>query len=130
MGTWGTGNLDNDIALDLLGDVRDRNIGLDQLRAVLQEVASTADYLDADLCCEALAAAEVIALMSGSHNPAYDEELDGLPLMEPDNADRMLAKAAVKRIALDGELKELWEEDEADLKAWKAELEGLLRRLN
>ncbi len=64
MGTWGPKTFENDIALDWLIDLS--SAGITGLSDALKRVAERKpdDYVEAPDCCEALAAAEIVAARS------------------------------------------------------------------
>jgi hypothetical protein len=129
MGTWGTGNFDNDKAADYTTTFQDdpnETLLLETLTAVAAE-----GYPEAPEACEALAAAEIIAAALGKAVRGIPEDLllsaKNLPLTNPDSAQK-LARRAIKAVLKKSELKELWE-DTDDYEAWVAVLDGLLERL-
>ncbi|NJO56556.1 MAG: DUF4259 domain-containing protein [Rhodospirillales bacterium] len=89
------------------------------------------DYLDADPCCEALAAAEVVAAWAGVPAADLDDKVrawvaqqqatDLIHLIE--KAQRVLA-----RVRTDSELKDLWEETDS-FAEWQAVQANLKQRL-
>ena len=130
MGAWGHGNFDNDDAGDWLYELEDSSdlsVVASVFDAVLQDPNG---YLESPSCCNALAAAEIVAALSGK--PASNL---------PDNAQAWVrgkststaetvskAKAAVARVRSKSELRELWEEtDEFD--NWLKVLDELDARL-
>jgi hypothetical protein len=64
MGAWGAGTFENDAALDWMGDVR--RGGVSVVREALLKAANADERLDDSRCCEALAAAEIVAAVLGS----------------------------------------------------------------
>ena len=131
MGAWGTGNFDNDEALDwlyLLSEAPDLLLLQTTLEAV---TGSEEDYLDATDCAQALAAAEIIAALAGHPPEELPEEvagwIDGRPA-PPDDL-KMLALIAIEAISgEDSELRELWEESD-EFEEWQAVLNDLTARL-
>ena len=133
MGAWGTGNFENDTALDWIGDLEGSD-DLSAVEAAISDVLNCGDYLDADLGCTGLAAAEVIAALK-------DRPVDGLPEKVSSWVETyrivpsdMLVKdclAAVDKIRNDdiSELKELWEESQDPPTAWYSVLDDLAARL-
>ena len=129
MGTWGTGNFDNDKAADYTTTFQDdpnETLLLETLTAVAAE-----GYPEAPEACEALAAAEIIAAALGKAVRGIPEDLllsaKNLTLTNPDSAQK-LARRAIKAVLKKSELKELWE-DTDEYEAWVAVLDGLLERL-
>jgi hypothetical protein len=130
MGAWGEGTLENDAALDWLGDLTEHP-QIQTITIALSEAANETDYLDADLGSEALVAAELVAYALGHAPKAPDErltalaaELDGLR----DYQD--LATQAVTVVADPerSELFDLWTEDGPN-EDWDLVLADLLARL-
>jgi hypothetical protein len=135
MGTWGAGNFENDTAADWVWELAESD-DLSVVKAALDApLADDADdVLDADVCCTALAAAEIVAALKGKG-----------PRSMPDQARDWLAKNksklkvdqelidtahdAVARVAADSELREQWEDAE-EIDAWDAVLQDLQKRLN
>ena len=131
MGAWGFDNLENDTALDWLGDFcRDPNEAkISDAIAVVTEIGE--DYLDADYCCEALAAAEIIAAINGSPNPSLPKDAqETVSRLTWELSKSMIENAlqAITMIKTDSELKELCEEGGSNLEWWQM-LEGLEKRL-
>lgn len=130
MGAWGPGSFENDDAMDWLADLVDGG-GMDVVESAFHGVAD-AEYLEAPEASSAVAAAEVVAALAG-RPPAElpDEAAEWVAAHGRPPADRLMrqARAAVRRVRTDSELKELWEEgEEAD--AWYACIDDLLRRLD
>jgi hypothetical protein len=132
MGAWGSGNFDNDMALDwVLSLIKDDT--LNTVRAALDAVTTEEDYLDVDLGAEALAAAEVVAALTGKPGDYLPEEvadwvashrtLAAAPLVDQ-------ARRAAKLVIAgeDSELWELWAETD-ELDNWTAVVDELHQRL-
>jgi hypothetical protein len=128
MGAWGEGVLENDYALDWLGDLQDQP-ELATVTIALAEAANGDDYVDADAGCAALVAAELVAAALGR---SKEERLNTLAAALPGLSDHAgLAAQAVDRIA-DGEhseLTDLWTEDGPN-PDWERVLTDLRSRLN
>ena len=144
MGAWGTGNFENDQALDWVGDILESDsikpieealmLASGKPTSFFQKVfksRSKATYLDADIASNALAAAEVVAALR--HQPC--ESLpDGLSDWVDKHSPHLsislvaLATQAIERVQSDSELAELWAESEeldnlnAELLKFKARL--------
>lgn len=130
MGTWDTGTFDNDSALDWVAVLESEGLSAasDAFQAVIGQAG---DYLDADDCASALAAAEVVAALRG--RPAADlpgEVADWLAAHPGDPGDELAAAArrAVELVLGDSELAELWSES-PEAPAWRAGVEDLRARL-
>ena len=129
MGAWGTGNFDNDDALDWLGDLGD----VESLRSALQTVASAhADaWVEAPDCCAALAAAEIVAASRGA--AAGDLPEHAVAWVERHGRrctphDAALAAAAAARIVAASELQELFD-DSPSKNEWHSVVNALRDRL-
>lgn len=132
MGAWGLKSFDNDDAADWVYDFEEQGMPLiaQTLKAVLAEEVD--DYLDASVCCEALAAAELVAAVKTGDHTHLSEEAEAALKSKPDNIatpeNLELARDAVKRIRIESELRDLWEEaDEFD--DWLADVAALESRL-
>lgn len=133
MGAWGEGPFDNDGALDWLaglGAAPDLTYVREALALAVGD-PDAPEYLERDDAAAAIAAAEIVAALQGyARFPLPDRavswlmdhcELPGGPLVP-------LAREAVTRVLTSSELQELWAES-STYDAWKAETEGLLKRL-
>lgn len=133
MGAWGEGHFENDSALDFVGTVVNQET-LTPVVAALDALLAQDDYIDAYYAEEALAAAEVVALLKGHPNPATPDELTRWQQTHALTASpELVAKSikAVERASADpeaSELYELWEESE-EVDAWLAHVNDLLARL-
>src|SRR5688572_24347601 len=104
--------------------------GLASVTAALQAVNSQ-KYIEAPECSTALAAAEVIAALSGRPPELLPEEIVAWVRTNSVAVDKDLVSMALKaihRIETDSELKELWEESD-ELASWLATLKNLKERL-
>ncbi|MDB5034324.1 MAG: hypothetical protein JWQ98_1565 [Chlorobi bacterium] len=130
MGAWGSGSFQNDDASDWIadfGDDPDESLIVDALSAVVE----MNDYLEAPDCSVAIAAAEIVAALKGSPNPAMPEEVResmGILGMDADRDKVVLALKALERIKTDSELKELWD-DAANPAEWYGAISDLETRL-
>jgi len=133
MGAWGTGNFDNDTALDWvfeLEEVNDLSLIEKTINAVFDD-----DYIDSDIGCEALIAIEAIARLIGNFGKdnSYAEDLDSWVKshnLDVNNELIVRGKKALDLIVSEkSELYELWEETE-DFDTWKNEIDDLRARLN
>lgn len=133
MGAWSEDNFGNDDAGDWIWDL-EKSKGLNTLLAPIQSVLAEDNYLESPICCEALAASEIIAAsVSGDHSIIPEEAKNWLskkqglifgrkPKIEVAHAKQALK--AVKKITANSELQELWEED-GENKEWR-EVQNLL----
>jgi hypothetical protein len=133
MGAWGTGNFDNDTALDWVFELEETN----DLSLIVEtiEAVFTEDYIDSDVGTEALIAIEAIARLKGNFDVenSYAEDLDNwVKSHRLEISDELIEKSkkVLELIVSDkSELYELWEETE-DFEAWKNEINDLRARLN
>jgi len=130
MGAWGEGVLENDTALDWLGELEEQP-QIQTITIALSEAANETDYLDADLGCEALVAAELVAYALGRTPSEPQErlttlaaELDGLR----EHASLAAQAVAVVADAERSELTDLWTEDGPNAD-WDKVLTDLAARL-
>jgi hypothetical protein len=89
------------------------------------------EYLEAPLASRALAAAEAIAAAAGHPQQTLPDSLTTWVREHPLSADKELittARAAVTRVLVDSELRDLWFEGDEGPK-WEAEVTSLLGRL-
>src|SRR4051794_12050402 len=77
MGAWGEGVLENDTALDWLGELGEQP-QIQPITIALSEAVNEPDYLDAALGCEALVAAELVAYALGRPPSEPEERLSAL----------------------------------------------------
>jgi hypothetical protein len=129
MGAWGVGPFENDDALDFIGELSAS--GLSSLRAALDEVTTVqpGGYVDAPSASCAVAAAEVVAALKGTPLRGLPSEVAAwISKTPPDDSLGPAARQAIDRIAIDSELKDLWEES-GEASRWNAYMADLLRRL-
>lgn len=128
MGTWDATAFGNDAAADFAADLVEAG-DIARIAEALRAAADTEDYLEAPESQQALAAAEIVAAMTGRATGDLPEDVASWAVERgPADADlTALARRAVERIASDSELKELWEE--ADASEWKAQVSDLRERL-
>ena len=139
MGIWGPGLLENDAALDWLGEFEcDLSVGV--LESTLAVVADAlpdfgvdddqGDYVEADEASCSLAAAEIIANALGRSGPDLSDEL--LLWIDRHRAELSvlapLAAKAVRRVLDSSELSEIWAETD-DFAEWCGVLNELIIRL-
>ena len=134
MGTWGVGVFENDNACDWAYELEESD-DLSVIESALDSVLdSGADYLDADVAEEGLAAAEVVACLQGncSHKNAYTESIQAWIAAHPFQVNAELAQKAAKvveRVVTDpSELKELWGESE-EPDEWETVVAGIRERI-
>ena len=133
MGAWAEDTFGNDTACDWIGTFL-ADPGLPAVKAAIQTVLDTDDYLDSDQACDCLAACEVIARLQGKWGlrNAYSENLDqwveANPTAVPEDL-KAAADAAIERIlGPDSELPELWDEGGRH-EDWHKAIENLRERV-
>ena len=135
MGAWGTGIFENDSALDWIGELvaeNDESIIYSTLASIDNKVESITDtYIEEPDASAILAAAEIVAYLSGNPSDDLPEEVvDWLEENKLNNISELLelARSSVKTVKKKSELRELWEEsDEFD--DWLSVVGELERRL-
>jgi hypothetical protein len=127
VGAWGSGSFENDAAADWVVDLeRARTLG--PVRRALGLAAVPGGYLDVDDEGAALAAAEVVAALNGAPAADLPEPVAEWLALHPHRVGRALldlALAAVRRVGVDSELRDLRENDPG----WRAALGALEERL-
>ena len=131
MGAWGSGVFENDDASDWVWELEDDN-DMSVLHEALAAAVDTPgdELIEAPDASNALAAAEIIAAARGHHGAELPSEARAWISRNAALVDARtvaLATAAVERIGIDSELKELWEEAESD--EWSLVVSDLLERL-
>jgi hypothetical protein len=130
MGAWDIGSFDNDDALDWvarLDRVRDTSV----LRETLSSIVQATGYLETPQCCDALAAAEVVAALHGRPLSKLPQEVPAFVarISAPPSSELLqMAAEAAGRIKAKSELQELWD-DSMVAKQWHDDVSSLLERL-
>lgn len=126
MGAWGEENFSNDDAADWVWEL-ERSKGINTLIAPIKRINDSSEYLESPECCEALAAAEVVAAGLTSDFSNVPEEVKNWlnkkqgffgkkPTIEQTHAN--MAIQAITKIIDNSELKELWQ-DSANYHDWQ-----------
>lgn len=130
-GAWGVGAFENPRALKWLAALAGDG-DPDRVRATLRQVIDSGESPAEELCMDALAAAEMIAMSLGRASGEVPPEARAWAKTHGDSltaTDVRLAVKAVKRIAAESELKDFWDEvDEVD--EWLGEANELASRLS
>lgn len=129
MGAWGTGSFENDDAADWVGELA--TISPEELTRILAQAADDAEYLEAPAASVAVAAAEVVAALSGAAAdgaPAKIGEWAGKNSQAFTMELKATAIRAVDRVRRNSELKDLWMEADG-LNEWIAAMRELQGRL-
>ena len=124
MGSWGAGSFSNDTALDFV-------LSLENAATLVSVIQSMHPApLDADDASEVVAAADLIAAMTGRQAPDMPE--DALKALgeyaSPELKLLETARQAVERVRDESELADLWAEDNDQ--EWKEAIADLLQRLD
>jgi hypothetical protein len=129
MGAWGSGNFENDTALDWLEDINNNDVKA-QVRQALGRVvkAKKGTLLNSDSCCIALAAAEIVAASVGA--PSEPEVRELLAQLEApfETADIEMAIAAAARIDESSDLQQLFD-GRGRYEAWHDVVANLILQL-
>lgn len=128
MGSWGYAALEDDTALDFVGDFAD-SPSVEKLRETIV-AANTAEFIDDYLGPKALAAAEVVAAMNDKPFPRLNESVAQWAKTNgpPDGELKAAALQAVDAIFADSELRDIWEDSDA-LEPWGEAMNELKSRL-
>src|SRR3954447_24339375 len=113
MGAWGEGVLENDTALDWLGELEEQP-QIQTGTIALSDAAGEDDYLDASLGCEALVAAELVAYALGRPPSEPEERLTALAEDLTGLREHATLAARAVEVVADAdhsELTDLWTED-------------------
>lgn len=131
MDSRGVSTFDNDAARGWFLLVEEASDPGALMASTIDDAVGVSEFLDATLCCEAIAAAELCACCAGQ-----------IPERLPDNVQRWveanphgphedeieLAVQAVSRIRNESELRDQWEASD-DHSQWLGEVDDLLSRL-
>jgi hypothetical protein len=100
------------------------------IEETLANINMTEEQPENDACCEARAAAEVVAALRGKPAAKLPDEVQTWLKGKPKPTEALVAEAirALDRILKDSETKALWEETEYYV-AWKTSVEELRSRL-
>ena len=130
MGAWSHEPFGNDDAVDWIADLEASN-DLSLIETAFDAIAvSENTYVESPECCNALAAAEVVAAMHGKPSQYLPSTASAWAANHPQPSQALISqgRAAVERIMKSSELQELWAETD-DYAAWQQETQSLLKRL-
>lgn len=130
MSAWGSGIFENDDALDWVYDLADSGTLTRVVSALDVILKNKDDDLELADCRIGLAAAEIIAAMTGDPSLELPEEAEdwiGEKILENERL-REKAQQVVHVIQMNSELKEKWERS-ASFPKWQATLNDLQKRL-
>ena len=130
MGAWSHEPFGNDTANDWADELEESSDFSIVEKAFNQIIESAEEYIDADIACEAHAAAEVLAqaLGKGTQDDAYTEKVDAWLTKLTIKPHDLLIPKALQALGLltteDSELDELWQDSE-EYSQWKANIDEL-----
>lgn len=131
MGTWGVESFENDGASDWAYDLESSG-NLRFIQETLEAVLK-ADYVDASLGENGVAASEVVACLRGNPGPMLPDSVSDWVKQRPQDVPGDLVEKALgvlRRVqSPPSELLELWEES-AEFASWQAALSSLQHRLS
>lgn len=132
MGTWGYKSFENDAAMDWIYELEESEDD-ELIKECLQDTLNSSDEcLDAEVCCCAIASAEIVAAYKSNLPTELPEEVSAwLTDNSLDNIEDLsdMSEKALKLILKKSELKELWEETE-DYKNWENDIKDLIKRVS
>jgi len=135
MGTWGNGNFDNDGALDFTLRLTSQD-KLTSIEEAFDAILSVDDYIDVDYGEEAVAAAEVVALLRGKPAESLPDSLIEWHQSNHLIIDDALTAKAIQAVekAIDpesSEFRQLREDGQSSSDDWygHANIASLLERL-
>jgi hypothetical protein len=131
VGSWGVASFENDAAGEWFLLVEEGPDPGAVMASAIDDVLSAAESVDLDLCCEAIAAAELCACCAGQLPARLPDNVHGWVQANPHgpHADEIeFAVQAVGRVREESELRDYWE-DIGDSAQWLAEVDDLLARL-
>jgi hypothetical protein len=134
VGAWGAASFENDTASDWFFVVEEAPDPGAVMAAAIDDALSEAGYLEADVCCEAIAAAELCAACAGQLPPRLPDHVLAwvqAHAHSPQADEISQAVQAVARVRAESELRELWDEASDDPhNEWLALVDDLLARLD
>lgn len=129
-GVWGDGSFENDVAIDWVQDVR-QSSNIDPLLTSFSDVLIS-QYLDVDLCSQAVASAEVIASFKTEDFQTLPEGLVTWASQHKGSYEPEMSKLALKALKecqnIDkSELAQLWAD--SNVHGWQVSLKTLEKKL-
>jgi hypothetical protein len=131
MGFSGVASFDNEMAADWFLLVEEAVDPGAVMGSAIDDALSDADHLDADISCQAIAAAELCACCAGYPPDRLPDNVHGWMQENPHgpHADEVqLAVQAVIRVREESGLRDHWEAS-GDCSQWLADVDDLLSRL-
>jgi hypothetical protein len=131
MESWGVASFENEVAGEWFLLVEEAPEPGAVMASSIDEALGSAEFLEVDMCCEAIAAAELCACCAGQLPDRLPDNVYGWVQTNPHgpHADEIeLAVQAVARVREESELRDLREA--AGLRSqWLAEVDDLVSRL-
>ena len=132
MGTWGVGTFENDDAADWLYELQSSEDG-SMLQAALEGSATPDSYLEAPEGVQILCACEILASLQGQPDPDLPAGVEDW-VQEHKSLDvcslLLIACKQIDRVLDDrSELRELWQENEAEFPIWRESVLALKAKL-
>jgi len=132
MGTWGMGTFENDDAADWLDELQSSGDGA-VLQAALETHTTTEGYLEAPEGVHIICACEIIAALLGQPAPDLPAGVEDW-VQEHESLDVSslipIVCKKIDRVLDDGsELRDLWQENEADFSIWRDSVLALKAKL-
>lgn len=137
MGAWGHEAFENDDALDLLGDLQEKN-NINSLyeiiKQALQQKAEEGDdaYIEVDIASYIVSIGEIIALMRGHPHADLPEQLlewhEKQSHATPTDQQVKQVIEALQLVRDTSELQELWEETD-EFGVWQDSVDDVMKRL-
>jgi hypothetical protein len=131
MESWGVASFENEVAGEWFLLVEEAPEPGAVMASSIDEALGSAEFLEVDMCCEAIAAAELCACCAGQLPDRLPDNVYGWVQTNPHgpHADEIeLAVQAVARVREESELRDLREA--AGLRCqWLAEVDDLVSRL-
>jgi hypothetical protein len=133
MGAWGHRNFENDTALDFVVEIEEQGIQkIHEAITLVQEAADT-EFLDEDVCVQALAAIEYIAAAKGKQSEDFPEDAEDWLNAQETTELKAVAKetlvTVIDRIRNNSGLSALWNDDGAHPDQWYDVLDNLEERI-
>ena len=128
-GAWGVGAFENDTALDWVSEVSVSDNSLVLIKSAI-DAPSRGSYIDAEICSNAIAASEIVAIVFNAPSGEYSEAILILAKSLKPQLNKEAVARAEKAVVIcssepGSELKQLWNES----KEWSAYVSGLRLRL-
>jgi hypothetical protein len=131
VGSWGAASFENDAAAEWFLLVEEAPDPGAVMATAIDDVLGAGEEPELDPCCEAIAAAELLACCAGQLPDRLPDNVKGWVQTNshaPHTDEVALAIQAVARVREESELRSLWETDD-ECPQWLADVDDLLSRL-